>query len=114
MKVNLIKEQTVRNFAHNHAISVLSFENWIDKIRNADWEKPDDMKSTFSSVKLLGKSSNRVKFNISGNDYRVICKYLFGDKNVFLFVLWIGTHAEYTDICNKGEQYTAENFKDYI
>jgi|AntRauTorckE6833_2_1112554.scaffolds.fasta_scaffold11457_5 mRNA interferase HigB len=114
MKINLVKEHTVRSFAQKHAASISSFENWIDEIRNAEWEKPDDMKSTFSSVKLLGKSSNRVKFNVSGNDYRVICKYLFGDNVVFLFVVWIGTHAEYTDVCSKDEQYTAENFKDYI
>ncbi len=36
----------------------------------------------------------------------MICKYAFGEKQVHLFVLWIGTHAEYDKLCKKGEQYT--------
>jgi len=46
MKVNLVKEQTVRNFARNHASSIPSFEKWIDEIRVTNWNKPEDMKKT--------------------------------------------------------------------
>ena len=113
MKVNLVKEQTVRNFAKKHASSIPSFEKWIDDIRSSNWEKPEDIRVKFNSVDFLGKGSSIAIFNVSGNDYRVISKYRFGNKSVFLFVCWIGTHDEYTDLCNKGGQYTAENFKDY-
>lgn len=64
------------------------------------------MKETFNTVDYLGKSSNRVIFDIGGNNFRMICKYVFGAKQVHLFVCWIGTHAEYDKICKQGEQYT--------
>jgi len=57
MKVNLVKEQTVRNFALKHASSIPSFEKWIDDIRGANWEKPEDIRTTFNSVDFLGKGS---------------------------------------------------------
>jgi mRNA interferase HigB len=75
-------------------------------MKNADWEKPPDMQATFRRADLLGKSSNRVVFDIAGNNYRMICKYAFGDKQVHLFVCWIGTHAQYDELCDKNEQYT--------
>lgn len=114
MRVNLIKEQTVRNFAQKHATSVPSFEKWIDEVRNSEWDQPKDMKNTFNSVDFLGKGSHRAIFNVSGNNYRVICKYRFGNKSVRLYVVWLGTHAEYTTLCKSEEQYTADNHKKYI
>jgi mRNA interferase HigB len=64
------------------------------------------MKATFNSVDFLGKSSGRVVFDIGGNNYRVICKYAFGEKQVHLFVCWIGTHKAYDKLNEKEEQYT--------
>jgi len=29
---------------------------------------------------------------------------------IHFFVTWIGTHAEYTKICNQGMQYTIEKY----
>lgn len=110
MNVHLIKAKTVREYAHDHASSIPSFEEWIFKVRNADWETPHDMKRTFASVDFLGKQSNRAVFDVGGNSYRIICKYLFGKSMVHLFVVWIGTHAEYTKLCNTGKQYTVENY----
>ena len=69
-------------------------------------ENPADMQATFRSADLLGNGSNRVVFDIAGNNYRMICKYAFGDKQAHLFVCWMGTHAQYDQLCNKGEQYT--------
>jgi mRNA interferase HigB len=40
----------------------------------------------------------------------MICKYAFGDKQVHLFVCWIGTHAEYDALCNEEKQYTIEDY----
>ncbi|HEY0053848.1 MAG TPA: type II toxin-antitoxin system HigB family toxin [Pedobacter sp.] len=60
---------------------------------------------TFNIADLLGKSSNRVIFDIGGNNFRMICKYVFGAKQAQLFVCWMWTHAEYNKICKQGEQY---------
>jgi mRNA interferase HigB len=106
MKVHLIRKDTIEDFARQNAQSRTSLGDWLAKVKNADWEKPADMQATFRSSDLLGKGSSRVVFDIAGNSYRMICKYAFGDKEVHLFVFWIGTHAEYDKLCDHNEQYT--------
>ena len=110
MKVHLIKKQSIEEFAAQNVRSKSSFRFWLTAIKFADWEKPSDIKATFGSADLLGNSSSRVVFNIGGNNYRMICKYWFGDKQVHLFVCWIGTHSDYEEICKRGLQYNVNIF----
>jgi len=63
-----------------------SFEDWLEKLKYSDWKLPADMQRTYDSADLLGNGSSRIVFNIGGNTYRMICKYVFGDKQVHLFV----------------------------
>ncbi len=106
MKVHLIKRQTIENYAIANAGSRASFAIWIQLMKYADWQTPEDIKKTFGSADLLLNGSNRVIFDIAGNKYRMICKYVFGHNEVHLFVCWIGTHAEYDLICARGTQFT--------
>ncbi len=106
MRVNLIKQKTIRDFVLENARSKVSFEDWLVKIKFADWQTPEDIKKTFNSADFFGKGSNRIVFDIAGNNYRIICKYGFGENEVHLFVCWIGTHAQYTKLCHRNEQYT--------
>ena len=106
MRVHLIKEETLKIFSINHPTSLVSFQKWIIKLKNANWQQPGDIKLTYNSADILGRGSNRVIFDIGGNKYRMICKYVFGTKEVHLFVCWIGTHAGYDKICSENLQYT--------
>ena len=106
MKVHLIKERTIRKYVCWNPQSSASFDDWILKARSADWIKPEDIKATFGSADLIGKKSLRVVFNISGNNYRMICKYAFGENEVHLFICWIGTHSEYSQLCKMEKQFT--------
>jgi mRNA interferase HigB len=110
MTVHIIKELTIRVYIQANARSRPSFEEFLSKLKYANWERPTDMKDTFSGTDLLGKGSNRVVFNIGGNTYRLICKYAFGDKQVHLFICWIGTHAEYTKVCDDQMQFVISNY----
>lgn len=105
MKVHLIKKQSIADYVHNNARSRASFEIWYSIIKRVVWNEPNDIITTFSSADILGNGSERVVFNIGGNNYRLICKYHFGETKVHLFVKWIGTHAEYTQLCKEGKQY---------
>jgi mRNA interferase HigB len=106
MRVHLIKKQTIADFIKLHQRSKTSLEDWIEKLRLAEWEQPGDIKLTYNTADILGKGSHRIVFDIAGNNYRMICKYVFGAQQVHLFVCWIGTHAEYDKICKQGHQYT--------
>lgn len=110
MKVHLIKEKTLHDFTVRNSRSKVSLENWIGKLRMANWNGPGDIKKTYASADLLGNGSNRVIFNIAGNSYRMIGKYAFGSKRAHLFICWIGTHAEYDKLCSKGEQYEINTY----
>lgn len=110
MKIHLIKKQTIEDFVVRNARSKSSFGLWLTAVKFADWNQPTDIKKTFNSADLLGNSSNRVVFDIAGNNYRMICKYSFGEKQAHFFICWIGTHAEYDELCNKNQQYTINVF----
>lgn len=106
MRVHLIRKETIEEFARKNAQSRASLNEWLTKVRFADWNTPADIQDTFGSADLLGNNSNRVVFDTGGNRYRMICKYAFGDKQVHLFVCWMGTHAEYDKLCGDNKQYT--------
>jgi mRNA interferase HigB len=110
MKIHLIKRQTIDEYVKSNIQSKTAFASWINVVKWVEWNEPSDIISTFNSADILGKSSNRVVFNIGGNKYRMICSYHFGKEKVHLFLKWIGTHSEYTKLCNAGKQYTVNAY----
>jgi mRNA interferase HigB len=110
MKVHLIKKQSIEEFVINNSQGRAAFNTWLSILNHADWELPQDIITTFKTADILGNGSDRVVFNIGGNKYRMICKYHFGNNKLHLFVKWIGTHAEYSKICNDGNQYDVNCF----
>jgi mRNA interferase HigB len=78
-------------FMRKHARARSSLQSWMATAEEAIWETPQDIKLRFHSADFL--SNNRVIFNISGNNYRlvVLVRYVEGQ----LLILKIGTHAEY-------------------
>ncbi|MBK9636398.1 MAG: type II toxin-antitoxin system HigB family toxin [Bacteroidetes bacterium] len=116
MKVNIIRKQSIEDYEVT-SNSRKSFEDWVNKALYADWNSTNDIKKTFGSADILGENCHRIVFNIAGNNYRMICKYKFRKivKNkkpsVHLFVCWIGTHAEYDELCARRLQYTINLYK---
>ena len=106
----MIKKQSIEDYILNNARSRASFVNWLSTVRRTDWNEPNEIISTFNSADIPGNGSDRVVFNIGGNNYRLICKYHFGNMKVHLFVKWIGTHAAYTKLCNNGKQFDIDTY----
>lgn len=67
-------------------------------------------KPLYLPIFWASKGSNRVIFNVGGNNYRIICTYRFKKMKAHLYVNWIGTHAEYDKLCNDGIQYTVADY----
>lgn len=110
MKVRLIKRKSIEDFAVQNARSRSSFKLWLTFLKMADWTEPGDITETFRLADLLGNGSDRVVFDIAGNNYRMICKYHFGATRVHLYIKWIGTHAEYTQLCDDNKQYSVNSY----
>lgn len=110
MRIRLVKEQTIINYCNQNRGSEKYFNNWLFQMKLANWHSPNDVKKTFNSADLLGNGTNRIIFNIGGNNYRIICSYFVGENNFHLYVNWIGTHVEYDKLCSKNKQYTIDKY----
>jgi len=108
MKVRLVKRKTIEDYVQDNARSRSSFRIWLTNLKFADWSEPNDILRTYGSADLLGRGSSRIVFDIGGNNYRMICKYLFGETKTHLYIKWIGTHAEYSELVRRKDQYTID------
>ena len=110
MKIHLVKKRSVTEFVEANPNSEKPFQNWLRSLKGARWNKPSDILFTFRTTDILGKGTNRVVFDLGGNNYRCICSYKFGEEFVHLFINWIGTHSEYDKICKANLQYKISNY----
>jgi mRNA interferase HigB len=106
MRVHLVKKQTIEDHIKDNAASRTSFRLWQFALSGVYWNTPQDILKTFGATDLLGNGCGRAVFDIGGNNYRMICHYVFGENQVHLFICRIGTHAEYTKLCKGKKQYT--------
>jgi len=106
---------------NKHSQYAEALNAWISIVEDCCREKPQDILNDFSSTNILHKRDNkqsikspeRAVFDIKGNHIRIIVKYQFftKQKKCILYLKWIGTHAEYTKICDKNQQYDINLFK---
>ena len=104
--MNLIKKKTIESYVLKNAGARVGFDIWLRILKGADWTNTNDILKSFTNADILGNGTNRIVFDIGGNKYRCLCDYSFGEKFVHLFINWIGTHADYSKICDQNNQYT--------
>ncbi|MFT7162065.1 MAG: mRNA interferase HigB [Bacteroidia bacterium] len=92
--MRLIATSTLKEYYTKHSETETGIKIWIQKVRKANWEKPDDILNTFTHARPIGKG--RVIFNINKNDYRLVVQVNYERQSVF--VCFIGTHSEYDKI----------------
>lgn len=92
--MRIIAKRTLRDFWVANPLSEQPLLDWYDIVTAQVWQSPNDVKQTFASASII--DSNRVVFNIKGNDYRLICHIDYTFQLVF--ILWLGRHAEYDKI----------------
>ena len=78
-------------FWQTHPAAKHAPQTWFEDASRAKWQSPQDIKLRCASASFV--SSNRVVFNIKGNDYRLIVAvaYRFGA----VYVKFLGTHKQY-------------------
>ncbi len=87
----VISKAILNDFAVKYPDSELALEKWYDEVKKADWSNFSEVKATFNSTDAVG--NDRYVFDIRGNHYRLIALIIFKVRTVF--ILFIGTHAEY-------------------
>ena len=82
-----------------------SLEAFAEEVKAASWEKPSDVIAAYPSADVI--TGKRFVFNIKGNSYRLVADIEFRLNQ--MYIVWIGTHAEYNKIDVKTISYVKSN-----
>ena len=89
--MRVIAVSTLRNFWAKHPQAETPLRSWYADASRAAWKTPADIKAAHRNASFVG--SNRVVFNIKGNDYRLIVAVHY-NRGV-MYIRFVGTHKEY-------------------
>ncbi len=99
--MRIITRKTIVNFYKKHVSSKASLEAWFSEVSEQEWNMPSDVIRQYSTADVI--TGKRFVFNIKGNNFRLIVDIEF--KLKIVFVVWIGTHAQYDKIKAAEVQY---------
>ena len=94
-------KKTLLAFCRTHASVRQNLLSWHDETEKAEWSKPNEVIKQFPFADII--DSKRVVFNIKGNHFRLVADIEYHYKKVF--IVWIGTHADYDKINVKTIRY---------
>jgi len=83
-------------------------DGWYAEAAKAAWKNSAELKAQYRSASIV--SSERVVFNIKGNEYRLIVAINYHYQ--VLLILWVGTHKEYDQIDVGKVEYDKRRYAD--
>lgn len=89
--MNVLSRSTLVDFWTKHPTAEAALSAWYRIVRGAPWPSFADVRATFNSADYV--ADGKVVFNIGGNNFRLVA--LMGYRTQRIFILWVGTHAEY-------------------
>ena len=94
--MRVISRARLREFWLAHTTTKASLELWHKVVKQAEWNKPDDIRQTFgNSIDIFNERKKLVYiFDVAGNNVRVICDVNF--KTKIVYILFVLTHNEYS------------------
>ena len=92
--MRIIAKKTLREFWERHPDAEEPLLAWYREVIKEDWDTPAKVKAKYRNASFV--ANNRVIFNIKGNDYRLVVKINYPYR--FVYVRFVGTHAEYDAI----------------
>jgi mRNA interferase HigB len=81
---------------------------WYAEAAKVAWKNSAELKAQYRSASIV--SSERVVFNIKGNEYRLIVAINYHYQ--VLLILWVGTHKEYDQIDVGKVEYDKRRYAD--
>ena len=84
-----------------------ALDAWCCEVESAEWRSSQDVKRAHANASVL--DSERIVFNIKGNDYRLIAAIDYPRQIVF--VKWLGSHREYDKIDARRVQYGDQTYQ---
>jgi mRNA interferase HigB len=105
--VRIIARKTLKQFVErlkgnkDQKAVKAAVDAWFHEVLRADWKKPADVLKAYGNASIVG--SDRVVFNIKGNDYRLVVAINY--RRQIVFIKWLGTHSDYDKIDAKTVRY---------
>jgi mRNA interferase HigB len=93
-KMRIISRKVLREFIIKHPQAEQGLDTWYRRVSRVTWITPADVKRDYGTSDIL--PDNRVVFNISGNNFRLIVRINYHRQSVY--IRFIGTHTEYDRI----------------
>jgi mRNA interferase HigB len=90
----IFAKSTLREFLEKYPESEQYLNTLFDTVKSSDWKGPNNVKQTYSNASIL--KDNRIVFNIKGNSFRLVAKFNFEKR--WVFIRFIGTHEQYDKI----------------
>lgn len=92
--MRIFSQSTLKQFWEKHPQAENNLKNWYKKMKEKEYNSLLEITRDFSKSDAVG--SDRIVFNIKGNDYRLVAGFNFDFQ--FCFIKFIGTHEEYNKI----------------
>ena len=105
--MRIIAIKTLKSYWEQYPNAKQSILAWHDEVEKANWSTPNELKAQYCNASII--TNKRVVFNIHGNSYRLVVDIEFNLKIVF--IVWLGTHAEYDKTDIKNVSYDKTNKK---
>jgi mRNA interferase HigB len=113
-EVRILARSTLNAFVRNRVeprqqrIVQDQLDSWFGLVSRAAWRNSAELKQQFRTASIV--SSERVVFNIKGNEFRLVVGVDY--KHGFVLILWLGTHREYDRIDVERVTYDKERYAD--
>src|SRR5882724_11508833 len=89
--MNIYNRNSLVSFYKKHPDCKETIEKWYHDVQSKNWKRPGEVTRDFNTARTIKNS--RAIFKINQNDYRLIAEINY--QKGWLFVKFIGTHAEY-------------------
>lgn len=91
---NIVARKTLLAYCVIYPKAANALKEWYSEMNSAEFINFQELKGTYGSSSIVG--DDRVVFNIMGNKYRLVVRFVFDYKTIQ--IKWFGTHAEYDKI----------------
>jgi len=92
--LRVLAKKILRAFWEEHPDTEQQLKSWYQEALKGSWPNPNHVSKKYPNARIL--PSNRVIFNIKGNQYRLVVRVNYKYKMVY--VRFIGSHADYDKI----------------
>ena len=104
---NIIQRRTLLYYIRLYPDAATSLQEWYRELEISEFKNFNELKEIYKSASIVGV--DRVVFNIKGNSYRLVVRFVFTYKAIQ--IKWFGTHKEYDTINVESVQFKTKRNK---